>query len=159
MRSSCFWKSKWRERESAVSGSQNVREWVLGRQVYIGNPCHVTGSKCMGQNQRCRHSCEHKSRDFNSRFLRPISLPTSTIFVLGTRGITAILKYRSVNPIKVTVIPVIVRTFEIILKNLEKRPGKLEIQGEIETVQIIALVRLARMLRRIEESWRDLLSL
>ena len=33
------------------------------------------------------------------RFLRQISLPTSTIFVSGTSGITAILKYRSVNPI------------------------------------------------------------
>ena len=32
-------------------------------------------------------------------FLRLISLPTSIIFVSGTSGITAILKYRSVNPI------------------------------------------------------------
>ena len=34
-----------------------------------------------------------------NRFPRLISLPTSAIFVLGTSGITAILKYRSVNPI------------------------------------------------------------
>ena len=34
-----------------------------------------------------------------NRFLRQISLPMSTIFVSGTSGITAILKYRSVNPI------------------------------------------------------------
>ena len=34
-----------------------------------------------------------------NRFLRLISLPTSTIFVSGTSGITAILKYRGVNPI------------------------------------------------------------
>ena len=34
-----------------------------------------------------------------NRFLRLISLPTSAIFVSGTSGITAILKYRSVNPI------------------------------------------------------------
>ena len=33
------------------------------------------------------------------RFPRLISLPTSTIFVSGTSGITAIFKYRSVNPI------------------------------------------------------------
>ena len=32
-----------------------------------------------------------------NRFPRLISLPTSTIFVSGTSGITAILKYRSVN--------------------------------------------------------------
>ena len=33
------------------------------------------------------------------RFPRLISLPTSAIFVSGTSGITAILKYRNVNPI------------------------------------------------------------
>ena len=38
-----------------------------------------------------------------SRFSRLISLPTSTIFVSGTSGFTAILKYRSVNPIVVCV--------------------------------------------------------
>ena len=32
-------------------------------------------------------------------FLRLITLPKSAIFVSGTSGITAILKYRSVNPI------------------------------------------------------------
>ena len=34
-----------------------------------------------------------------NRFPRLISLPTSAIFVSGTIGVTAILKYRSVNPI------------------------------------------------------------
>ena len=34
-----------------------------------------------------------------NRFPRLIRLPTSTIFVSGTSGITAIFKYRSVNPI------------------------------------------------------------
>ena len=37
-----------------------------------------------------------------NRFLR-LSLPTSTVFVSGTSGITVILKYRSVNPL--TLIP------------------------------------------------------
>ena len=35
----------------------------------------------------------------SNRFPRLISLPMSTIFFLGTSGITAILKYRSINPI------------------------------------------------------------
>ena len=38
-----------------------------------------------------------------NRFSRLISLPTSAIFVSGTSGITAILKYRSVNPIYIYV--------------------------------------------------------
>ena len=36
-----------------------------------------------------------------NRFPRLISLPTPAIFVSGTSGITTILKYRSVNPIRV----------------------------------------------------------
>ena len=40
-----------------------------------------------------------------SRFPRLISLPTSTIFVSGTSGITSILKYRGINPIP----PLVVR--------------------------------------------------
>ena len=35
-----------------------------------------------------------------NRFPRLISLPMFAIFVSGTSGITAILKYRSVNPIR-----------------------------------------------------------
>ena len=35
-------------------------------------------------------------------FPRLISLPVSTIFISGTSGIMAILKYRSVNPIQYT---------------------------------------------------------
>ena len=38
-----------------------------------------------------------------NRLTRLISLPTSTIFVSGTSGIEAILKYRSVNPISVNI--------------------------------------------------------
>ena len=40
-----------------------------------------------------------------NRFSRLISLPTSTIFVPGASGITAILKYRSVNPISSSDVP------------------------------------------------------
>ena len=36
---------------------------------------------------------------WTNSFLRRISLQISTIFVSGTSGITATLKYRSVNPI------------------------------------------------------------
>ena len=39
-----------------------------------------------------------------NRFQKLISLPTSTIFVSGTSGITAILKYRSVDPINHTTV-------------------------------------------------------
>ena len=44
-------------------------------------------------------------------------------------------------------------------KGLEKRLGELKIKGRIETIQILALLRSSRILRRVLESWRDLLPL
>ena len=53
-----------------------------------------------------------------NRFLRLISLPTSAIFVLGTRGITAILKYRSKNSIVLVLFLFSISFITIILVNL-----------------------------------------
>ena len=44
-------------------------------------------------------------------------------------------------------------------KSLEKRLDKLEIRETIETIEAIALLRSERMLRRILNTWRDLLLL
>ena len=43
-------------------------------------------------------------------------------------------------------------------KNLENWVENLEIIGGAETIQTIALLRSARILRRVLETWRDLLS-
>ena len=45
-------------------------------------------------------------------------------------------------------------THQRIVKGLEE----LEIRGQVETIQTIALLRLARILRRVLETWGDLLS-
>ena len=57
-------KNEERERECCLCKSkcERMRSWKT--RIYIGNPCHVVISKCARQNQRCWHSCEHKSRDF-----------------------------------------------------------------------------------------------
>ena len=60
---------------------------------------------------------------------------------------------------KVTVIPIVISALgtvtEVLLKGLED----LEITGRVETIQTIAFLRLARLLRRVLETWGDLLSL
>ena len=53
-----------------------------------------------------------------NRFPRLISLPKSAIFVSGTSGITAILKYRSVNPIVLVLFLFSISFITIILVNL-----------------------------------------
>ena len=60
--------------------------------------------------------------------------------------------------IQKTVIPVVIGVLVTIPKNLEKILEKLEIRGRIETIQTTALLRSARIPRRIPETQGHLLS-
>ena len=57
------------------------------------------------------------------------------------------------------VIPVAIDVFVIVTKELVKRLKYLEIRGRVETIQIMASLRLARALRRVLETCGDLQSL
>ena len=59
---------------------------------------------------------------------------------------------------KVTVIPIVVGALGMIPKGLLEGLEDLEIRGKVEIIQTTALLRLARILRRVLET-RDLLSL
>ena len=50
-------------------------------------------------------------------------------------------------------ISVLVGALRTVLKILEKRLKELVIRGRIETIQIRALLRSARILRRVLETW------
>ena len=50
---------------------------------------------------------------------------------------------------KVAVIPIIIRVFRIISKNVEKKIGELDIQGRSETVQTTSLLKSARLLCKV----------
>ena len=59
----------------------------------------------------------------------------------------------------VTVIPIIIGALETIPKGLVKEQEELEIRGRAQTIQTTALLRSARILRIVLETWGDLLSL
>ena len=61
--------------------------------------------------------------------------------------------------IKVTIIPIVISAFGIVIKGLVQGLEDLEITGRVETVKTTALLRSARILRRVLETWGDLLSL
>ena len=56
---------------------------------------------------------------------------------------------------KVTIISIVIGVLGTITKGLKD----LEIRGQVETIQTIVLLRSARILRRDQETWGDLLSL
>ena len=60
---------------------------------------------------------------------------------------------------KVTIVSIVIGVLGPITKGLLKGLGDLEVGGRVETIQTTALLRTARILRRVLETWGDLLSL
>ena len=60
---------------------------------------------------------------------------------------------------KVTIVPIVIGALGTITKELLKRLEGLEVGGRVETLQTTALLRTDRILRRVLETWGDLLSL
>ena len=61
--------------------------------------------------------------------------------------------------IKVTFILIVIVALGTVTKGLKKELEDLEIRGRKEIIQTIALLSSARILRRVLETWKDLLSL
>ena len=60
---------------------------------------------------------------------------------------------------KVTIIPIVIGAFGTVTKGLLKVLEDLEVGGRVDTTQTTAWLRTARILRRVLETWGDLLSL
>ena len=60
---------------------------------------------------------------------------------------------------KVTIVQIVIGALGTITKWLLKGLEDLEVGGRVEIIQTTALLRTARILRRVLETWGDLLSL
>ena len=60
---------------------------------------------------------------------------------------------------KVAIMPIVISALSTVTKRLVQILEVLEIMERVETVQTTALLRSARILRRVLETWWDLLSL
>ena len=58
-----------------------------------------------------------------------------------------------------TITPIVIGALGTVTKGLLKGLEDLEVGGRVETIQTTALLRTARILRRVLETWGDLLSL
>ena len=65
---------------------------------------------------------------------------------------------RELKKMRVTVMLIVTGIFIMVFKGLESGLEDLEIEGRIETIQTTALLRSARILRGVLETWWDLLS-
>ena len=69
------------------------------------------------------------------------------------------LELKKLWNMKVTIIPIVISAFGTITKGLLKGLEDLEVGGQVETIQPTTLLRSVRILRRVLETWGDLLSL
>ena len=60
---------------------------------------------------------------------------------------------------KVTIVPIVIGALGTVSKGLLKGPDDLEVGGRVETIQTTALLRTARILRRVLKTWGDYPSL
>ena len=60
---------------------------------------------------------------------------------------------------QVTIVPIVIGAFGTVTKGLLMGVEDLKVGGRVETIQITALLKTARILRRVPETWGDLLSL
>ena len=60
---------------------------------------------------------------------------------------------------KVTIVPIVIGAFDTVTKGLLKGLEDLKVRGRVDTIQTTALVRTARILKRVLDTWEDLLSL
>ena len=58
-----------------------------------------------------------------------------------------------------SIVPIVIGAFGTVTKGLLKSLGDLEVGGRVETLQTTALLKTVRILRRVLETWGDLLSL
>ena len=66
---------------------------------------------------------------------------------------------KKLRNMKVKIIPIVISAFVTVTKGLLKGLEDLEVGGRVEIIQTAALLRMARILRRVLETWTDLLSL
>ena len=59
---------------------------------------------------------------------------------------------------KVTIIPIVIGAFGTVTKGLLKGLEDLEVDGQVKTIQTTALLKTAKILRSVLETWGDLLS-
>ena len=60
---------------------------------------------------------------------------------------------------KEKIVPIVIGAFSTVTDGLLKGLEDSEVGGWLETIQMTALLRTARILRRVLETWGDLLSL
>ena len=123
---------------------------------------HTHGSPNLGQKTRHNNNQQKKKREIAklstllSRLItelnwKKVKRRISTSNLLGN--------WKKLWNMQVTIITIVIGAFGTVTKGLLKGLEDLEVGGRVETIQTKALLRTARILRRVLETWGNFLSL
>ena len=122
----------------------NKQEGLISKRVFITN----IGSTCCHSNSNEKSSAidsEKLSEEYNNNN--------------NNNNNNLARELKKLCNMKVTIVPIVIGALGTVIKGLLKGLEDLEVGGRVETIQSTALLRTARILRRVPETWGDLLSL
>ena len=138
--------------------STSPRKWHTQSPMGL---LHTNGSPNLGQKTRPYNNQQQKKK---IRKIVDFAIPADHRIKL--KECEKKDKYRDLDRelkklwnMKVTIIPIVIGAFGTVTKGLLKGLEDLEVCGRVETIQTTALLKTARILRRVLETWGDLLSL
>ena len=122
---------------------------------------HTNGSPNLGQKTRSYNNQQQKKRickmiDFAVQADNKIKLKECE---KKDKYLDLARELKKLWNVKVTIVPIVIGAFGTVTKGLLKDLEDLEVGGWVETIQTTALLKTARILRRVLETWGDLLSL
>ena len=95
--------------------------------------------------------------------MHPVIIHINSIFNINNNNNHKYLdlarELKKIWNMKVTIIPIVIGAFGTANKGLLKGLEDLEVGGRVEAIQTTALLRTTRILRRVLDTWEDLLSL
>ena len=120
--------------------------------IHLYSHWHTNGSPNPGQKTRPNVNWEKKKPchrvDFEVRADHRVEIKEDKYLDFAK-------ELRKLWNVMVPVIPIAVGALRTVPKGLERGLEELEIRGRIETIQTTTLLRLARILGRVQETWGD----
>ena len=127
---------------------------------------HTHGSPNLGQKTRPYNNQQQQQQQQKKRICKIVDFAVSADHRINLKECEKKDNYldlarelKNLWNMKVTIVPIVIGAFGTITKGLLKGLEDLEVGGRVETIQMTVLLRTARILRRVIESWGDLLSL
>ena len=117
---------------------------------------HTHGSPNLGQKTRLNNNQQKKEKLQNCRRAVPvdhrIKLKESD---KKDKHLDLAMELKKLWNMQVTIIPIVIGAFGTVTKGLLKGLEDLGVGGRVETIQMTALLRTARKLRRVLETWGE----